>query len=311
MVQASPLKPKMIAIVGPTAVGKSTLACTLTGQLNGAVINFDSQQVYRQLNIGTGKLPLNERNPNHYLLDLLDLDETMSAGDFAERAKKQIEPLLQEKILPILVGGTGLYLKSILYGLDNLPKRNSIIRNKLNTIIKSKGLNNLYAQLKQVDPSLAKKIQLNDQARIIRFLEIYELTQKPPSHLLKQQQISPYDCFILGLNLPRPELHHAIAERIEAMLQAGWQNEVEGLMQQGYDFEKLSATAIGYCELQKVIQNKISLNDAKQAILIQTRQYAKRQITWFKKEKINLWINPNSEAEIAQAIEQIKTFLIK
>ena len=245
MVQKSPLKPKMIAIVGPTAVGKSALARTLAGQLHGAVINFDSQQVYRQLNIGTGKLPLNERNPKHYLLDLLNLDETMSAGHFAERAQNQIESLLKQKTLPILVGGTGLYLKSILYGLDHLPKRNSIIRGKLNSIIESKGLSKLYIQLKQVDPVLAKNIQPNDQARIVRFLEIYELTQKPPSHLMKQQQISPYDCFILGLNLPRPELHQAIAERIEAMLQAGWLNEVEGLMQQGHDFEKLSAHCRG------------------------------------------------------------------
>ncbi len=302
--------PKIIAVCGPTGVGKTKISIEIAKTFDGEIINFDSQQVYKELVIGTAK-PLKEERQNipHYLFDEISLFEEMNAGKFVDLADKYVQEISERGKLPILVGGTGLYLRAFEYGLFKVSSNPH-----LRKILKERALrdpDSLYQELKKLDPEYADKIHPHDLVRIIRALEVIYSTGRSFSELQRETpffQKKRYPLLKIGLFLPRKELYDKINERVLKMVEAGWLNEVKGLYEKyGAEiFEKIKA--IGYKELFKVIKGEISLDEAIKIIQRETRHYAKRQLTWFKKERDIEWFKPD---EIHHILKRVEIFLKK
>ncbi len=275
---------KLIAVIGPTASGKSDYAQKLALQNNGEIINCDSQQFYRDLDIGTGKVLPQDQKVRHWLMDLCEPGGWMSAGEFARQADQAIQQISQNKKVPIVVGGTGLYLRALLEGLDPLPQRDEVLRAKLEQEIKEQGAQTLYQRLQKIDPVSASKISANDHSRLIRYLEIHALSKELPSKqmTLNQNKSLRYDVKIYCLCPERAQLREKIAKRVEQMLQAGWLQEVESLLKKYPTFLEWKKKPIGYQELLEVMQKKQELSEAKAKIIVLTQRYAKRQQTFFR-----------------------------
>ncbi len=300
MVQTSFVNIPLIIIAGPTASGKSDLAIKLAEQYFGEIINADSQQVYQGLTIGTGKIDWQHQQIPHHLFDILTPNQVMNAGHYAKLADEIILKIHQQKKIPFLVGGTGLYLKSLLFGLDQLPPRNEAIRSELNEKIANEGLAALYEQFKRIDPSLANKINGNDSVRIIRNMEIYLQTGCAPSTLFTDAKKARYPHLFFVLNPDRERLHQNIAKRVAQMLEQGWIEEVQQLLTQGYAITSIASRAIGYQEVYEYINGKLSKKDCLEKIITQTRQYARRQIIWFRKQVNVIWVDPYNSKMLEQ-----------
>jgi tRNA dimethylallyltransferase len=287
---------KLLAVVGPTAAGKSDLAIDIAEKLNGEIISCDSMQIYKGLDIGSGKLKLEDRKGIlHHMLDIVDIGENYSVAQFAGTAKQLIEEINSRGKLPILAGGTGLYYQAVVdnYEFFSLEKRKDI-RRKWEKIISDKGLNDVYAELLKIDPGYASKISANDKKRIVRALEVYELTGKPFSEQQKKTALN-YDLRVIGLNVERQELYGRINRRVDRMLERGLLDEVLFLMEQGYGFENNAMHALGYKQMLYYYKGLSSYEETVAAIKKETRNYAKRQLTWFKKDKRIQWVNVDSE----------------
>jgi tRNA dimethylallyltransferase len=296
---------KILAIVGPTASGKSELAIFLAENLGGEIINFDSIQFYKKLNIGTAKpSPEEMKKVPHHLYDLLELEEEFNAGKFVEIADKVIEEVSSRKRLPILAGGTGLYLRALEYGLFSVEVPEEI-RNSLRKEAE-KNLKKLYEKLKELDPEYAKKISPKDKVRITRALEVIYATSKPFSEFHKENPFfkrKRYDILKIGLKLERKELYRKINQRVLKMIEAGWVKEVEELLKQGYSPGLKPFKAIGYRYITAYLQKKLPLEKAIKLIQRDTRRYAKRQLTWFKKEKDVHWFSPEEKEKILSFVK--------
>ncbi len=296
---------KILAIVGPTGVGKSDLGVYLAERLSGEIINFDSIQFYKELNIGTAKPDEEERKKvPHHLYDLLELDQEFNAAEFIKIADKVIKEIWKRKKLPILVGGTGLYLRALEYGLFPLeiPKE---IREKIRKRAEE-NLETLYEELKKLDPEYAKKISPRDKVRITRALEVIYTTSKPFSAFHKENPFfknKRYNILKIGLNLPRKKLYEKINQRVIKMIEKGWIEEVKNLLNKGYSPDLRPFKAIGYKYIIQYIKGNLSLEKAIYLIQRDTRHYAKRQLTWFKKEKDIHWFNPEQKEEILEFVK--------
>lgn len=285
----------LIIILGPTGVGKSSTSIKLAKKLEGEIINCDSRQIYKGFNIGTDKLPLDKReNIPHHLLDMVNPDTQFTAADFAKLALKAIDLIQKKKKLPIIVGGTGLYLKALLEGLFPGPARDSSLRQKLEKQAKEKGLESLRRKLKEIDPEYSQKIGQNDKMRIIRALEVFYLTQKPLSEHFKNTKsfVGDFNIIKIGLKLNRKELYRRIEERVDKMFKRGIINEVEGLLEKGVDEKSPPFRALGYKYVLKFLRKKITLEECIFLFKRDTRHYAKRQIIWFRKMKEIQWFSP-------------------
>lgn len=297
---------KIVAIVGPTGVGKSEVAVFLGERLNGEIINFDSLQFYKELNIGTAKPEEEERKRvPHHLYDLLELDEEFNAAKFVELADNLIREIWERNKIPILVGGTGLYLRALEYGLFpiEIPKE---IREGLRKSAE-KDLANLYETLKKLDPEYAQKISPRDKVRITRALEVIYASGKPFSEFHKENPFfkrKRYDIIKIGLNLPRKELYKKINLRVVKMIEKGWVEEVKNLLEKGYSPDLKPFKAIGYKYIIQYLQGKISLERAIELIQRDTRRYAKRQLTWFKKEPDIYWFSPEEKEKILDFLKE-------
>ncbi|PMP97245.1 MAG: tRNA (adenosine(37)-N6)-dimethylallyltransferase MiaA [Thermodesulfobacterium geofontis] len=291
---------KVIAIVGPTGVGKSEVAIFLGERLKGEIINFDSLQFYKELNIGTAKPEEEERKRvPHHLYDLLELDEEFNAAKFVELADNLIKEIWERGKIPILVGGTGLYLRALEYGLFpiKIPKE---LREKIRKSAE-RDLTGLYEELKKLDPEYAQKISPRDKVRITRALEVIYTSGKPFSEFHKKNPFSGkkrYDIIKIGLNLPRNELYQKINFRVLKMIEKGWIEEVKKLLEKGYSPDLKPFKAIGYKYIIEYLQGKIPLKRAIELIQRDTRRYAKRQLTWFKKEPDIYWFSPEEKENI-------------
>ncbi|WP_038057384.1 tRNA (adenosine(37)-N6)-dimethylallyltransferase MiaA [Thermodesulfobacterium hydrogeniphilum] len=301
-------KEKILAIVGPTGVGKSELAIYLAENLKGEIINFDSIQFYKELNIGTAK-PSKEdmEKVPHHLYDFLDLEEEFNAAKFIEIADKTIDEVLEKEHLPILVGGTGLYLRALEYGLFpvEIPEN---IREKVRKEAE-KDLNKLYAELKNFDPEYAAKISPKDKVRITRALEVIYTTSKPFSQFHKEHPFfgeKRYNILKIGLNVSRKKLYERINQRVLRMIEAGWIEEVKNLLEKGYPPELKPFKAIGYKYIVQHLKGELSLEKAIELIQRDTRRYAKRQLTWFKKEPDIYWFRPEEKEKV---LEFVKNYL--
>ena len=299
-------KGPIVAICGPTGVGKSDLAIYLAKELNGEIINFDSVQFYKDLNIGSAKPGEEERKlVRHHLFDILSPDEEFNAVKFVELADQVIEELWERKVLPIMVGGTGLYLRAFEYGIFEVK-----VKDGLREELKKKAeysLKELYEELKKLDPEYAKKISPNDRVRIVRALEVIYSTGKKFSDFHKENPFfkkKRREIIKVGLILPREELYKRINQRVLRMIEKGWVEEVKALLEKGYPPDSKAFKAIGYKNLVDYLLNKISLEKAIKLIQRDTRRYAKRQITWFKKEPDITWFFPEEKEKVLKFVKE-------
>jgi tRNA dimethylallyltransferase len=300
---------KVVIILGPTAVGKSELALEVAAAANGAIVNADSQQVYRYLDIGTGKPSLLDRQRvEHFLIDVVDPDEEFNAALFHRLASQSIEQISANHKQAIVCGGTGLYLKALTHGLFEGPGRFGEIRRNLEQRIKTEGLGALFLGLTQIDPAAAASIHPSDRQRIVRALEVYQATGKPLSGWWNEHGFREryFDLLKIGLNRPREDLYDIINRRCERMIEDGLLDEVRGLVARGYSLELKPLRSIGYRQMSAVIEGSYNLEAALKDMQQQTRHLAKRQLTWFRRDPEIVWFAPEQKGQI---IDAVKTFL--
>jgi tRNA dimethylallyltransferase len=280
--------PPLLAIVGPTASGKSALGIFLAKKFSGEVVACDSTQLYRGFDIGTAKPNSAERaSVPHHLLDILDPSEESTAGGYRERARKVLDDLRARSRLPIFTVGTGLYLRALLEGLAELPLRSEELRERLRTSAVVHGPVHLHAMLARLDAQAAKQISPADEQKLIRAIEICLLARKPLTeiHRAGRTPLTGWRIFKIGLQPGREALYERIHQRTAAMLRAGWLDEVSHLLASGLPENAKPFNFIGYRELRSHLRGEIALDAACAAIEQGTRQYAKRQLTWFRREK--------------------------
>lgn len=275
---------KVIVVIGPTSVGKTKMGVALAKKLNGEVISGDSMQVYRQMDIGTAKVTIEEmEGVTHHCIDILDPKDQYSVHDFQQTVRKQITEITNRGHVPIIVGGTGLYIKAALYDYTFSEMENN--HDEINKKYKDYTNEQLYAHLKQIDEESAKILHFNNRRRILRAIEIYEQTGQKKSEMINEQEhICLYDAYFVGLTLPRELLYERINLRVDLMMKNGLQGEMESLIKQGLTRENQSMKAIGYKEWFDYFEGKCDLNEVSENIKKHSRQYAKRQYTWFKNQ---------------------------
>ncbi len=302
----------LVVILGPTASGKSTLGVWLAERLSGEVVACDSTQLYRGFDIGTAKTAVKERRGiPHHLIDVLDGNEEATAGGYRERAIVVLEDLRARNKLPVLTVGTGLYLRALLEGLADVPQRYEELRERLRTHATEHGAGYLHQVLVRLDPESAKKIAPADEQKLIRAIEVCLLAKKPLSELHRagRKPLEGWRLVKIGLMPERDDLYRRIHARSESMLQRGWIDEVRDLLDRGLPESAKAFGFIGYRELRSVLNAEMKLDDAKEAIQQATRRYAKRQITWFRKEPGVEWLAGfGDESRIQnEALEKIRT----
>jgi tRNA dimethylallyltransferase len=283
----------LLVIVGPTASGKSTLAVWLAEQLGGEVIACDSTQLYRGFDIGTAKPSTEERRGvPHHLLDVLDGSEESTAGGYRERAILALNDLRERKKIPILTVGTGLYLRALLEGLADVPQRSEELRARLWAGAEEHPAGYLHRVLRRLDKESAEKIAAADEQKLIRAIEVCLLTKKPLSevHRSGRKPLQGWRAVKLGLMPAREALYKRVHARTDTMLAQGWLDEVRGLMGSGVPETAKAFDFIGYRELRKVLRGEMPLEEARVTIQQATRRYAKRQMTWFRREKGVRWL---------------------
>ena len=291
-----PRKPKIVVIVGPTASGKSDLAIKIAGKFNSEIISADSRQIYRGMDIGTAKPAKTEiRKIPHHLIDIKNPDENYTVAQYKKDCLKAIKMVLAKNKIPVLVGGTGLYIKTIADNLE-IPevKPDFQLREKLEKELKSKGLDYLYQKLIELDPEAAYIIDSKNPRRIVRALEITLKTEKPFSQQRKSGK-KLFNCLKIGISLPKEKLREKINKRADKILKNGLIKEVKNLIKK-YPFDIPAFDAIGYREIINYLQGKVSLDETTALIKKNTWRYAKRQITWFKKDKKIIWIDNPQKA---------------
>ncbi|WP_166972605.1 tRNA (adenosine(37)-N6)-dimethylallyltransferase MiaA [Brevibacterium atlanticum] len=294
----------IITVVGATATGKSDLALDLAGHLGGEIINTDSMQFYRGMDIGTAKLPVSERRGiPHHLIDFLDVTEEANVQDFQSRVRGAIAEVRDRGRRPILVGGSGLYVRAAVDHME-FPGTDADVRARLEAEVAVDRWG-MHQQLAALDPAAAEKITVNDQRRIARALEVIELTGRPFSAQLPDyQEIEP--TIHLGLSMDRPVLHQRIATRVEAMWEMGWVDEVRRLLEFGLAEGKTAARAIGYAQIRRYLDGDLTAAEAKEETTVRTRQFARRQDTWFRRDPRIHWIDGtavDAEANLVAALE--------
>lgn len=303
---------KIIIICGPTAVGKTGLGIELAQKFNGEIVCADSQQVYRGMDIGTAKhvgdmlrrCVSPEDIIKHHLVDICGPDEHFDVSTFKEAADWAIIDITGRGKIPFVVGGTGMYIKILCFGLCEAPPQDEDIRKTLNDRIKKEGMESLYDELKNNDPVVAEKLHQNDKTRIIRALEVMQITGESISkfqskHIFKDKK---YDYLKIGLNIDRDILYKKINERVDDMIKNGWLDEVQGLLKK-YPRDAQAFKAVGYEELALYLDGKLGMDEAIERIKTRTRQFAKRQLTWFKADKEINWFEPKDVLQIERVVQ--------
>ena len=294
------MKPKLVVILGPTGVGKSEIAVDVALAVGGEVVNADSQLVYRRMNIGTAKpSEAARRGVPHHLIDVVDPDEDFNAARYRDQAVQAIEDIRARGKNPIVCGGSGLYLRALLYGIFVGPAKDAGIRQRLEAESQARGLNVLHERLQRLDPAAAARIHPNDRHRIVRALEVFEATGKPISdwqnaHGFKE---SVFCVLKVGLNRERSALYRLIDRRTDEMIAAGLVAEVEGLAASGYSLDLPALQSIGYRQIGLHLRGELTLEQAVALIKRDSHHLAKRQLTWFRADKEVRWFDAEKDGE--------------
>ncbi|MCF8075425.1 MAG: tRNA (adenosine(37)-N6)-dimethylallyltransferase MiaA [Desulfotignum sp.] len=300
---------KIITICGPTGIGKTGFAIFLAKAVNGEIIGADSMQIYKYMDIGTAKPDASElAQANHHLVDFLDPARDFDAGQYAQLADRAVDTIVQKNRTPIVAGGTGLYIRSLLYGLFRSQPVCQDTLAELTQTLEKKGSPYLHHQLESCDPMAAQRIHPHDGFRIIRALEVFQTTGIPISESQTQQSFTHprYRSLTLGLYMDRHDLYHRIEQRVDRMMAQGFLSEVRNLVNNGYHLNLKSMQSIGYRHMGKVINHELDIETAVSLLKRDTRRYAKRQFTWFKKEPGIVWIAPSQKN---RAVALVKDFL--
>lgn len=306
------MKKPLVILTGPTAVGKTKASIGLAKAIGGEIISADSMQVYKQMNIGSAKIKPSEMDGiPHYLVDILEPDEEFHVVLFQQMAKQAIQKIYEKGKIPILVGGTGFYIQAVLYDIDfSANEKDTSYREKLEKLAQTKGAEYLHDRLREVDEKSAQDIHANNVKRVIRALEYFHQTgEKISEHNEEQRKkVSPYNFSYFVLNDERAHLYERINLRVDQMINEGLVREVQSLKEKGYTRDMVSMQGLGYKEMLDYLDNKCSLEEAVEIIKRDTRHFAKRQITWFKRESDVTWIDKKeydyNEERILKAILQ-------
>jgi tRNA dimethylallyltransferase len=299
----------VVAIVGPTASGKSDLALDLAQRFSGEIVNYDSVQIFRYLNIGSAKPKTEERQRvPHHMIDIREPSEVFTAGDYQREARRILEEIRNRRKLPILVGGTGLYLRALTQGLFNGPARSVYWRNRLEMLAERKGRAYLHRVLERLDPGAAARIAERDKPKVIRALEVRLETGRALSDHLAESPREPlvgFQVHFIGLNPARDELYRRIDERVCRMFEAGLAEEVRQLLATGIPSSAKPFEAIGYRHVIAYLDSSIPKDDTIRIIQRDTRRYAKRQMTWFRKQSDVCWFDgPGDSEKIKEKVHQ-------
>ena len=301
------MEPKVIVIVGPTCSGKTKLSLLLAEKLKTEIISADSRQIYKYLNIGTEKPTYIElQNIKHYFIDVLEPDEIYNSNRFENDALKVIENLTAQNKLPVVAGGSGLYLKALIDGIFNSVDTDDEYREKLLQTKKESGIESLYAELQKVDPESASAMLPQNWKRVIRALEVHHLTGKTIGVLQKEYNRNSNIKFVqYGLRWKRETLYSNIEDRVDEMITSGLVEETKELLKKGYDKNLNSLNTVGYKEIISYLDNQISLNRAVELIKRNTRHFAKRQLTWFRADDRIVWFDLESQKDLEKIAEAI------
>lgn len=307
---------RLVVILGPTASGKSALGISLAEQLDGEILVCDSTQVYRHFDIGTGKVPFAEqRGIPHHLVDLVEPHEVFTAGEFRRRALDVLEDMRLRGKLPIVTAGTGLYLRALLEGLSDAPERSEELRERLRKKATLRGPEHLHRVLARLDKEAAAKISPRDSQKIIRAIEIRKLAGKPVGEIHRggRKALEGYNVIKIGLQPERGALYARINARVEAMMASGWMEEIRALVASGAPADAKAFQFIGYSDLRACVESgRSAREDAVRRIQQSTRQFSKRQVTWFRKEPEVIWLpgfgdHPAVVAEAIRALAGTRT----
>jgi tRNA dimethylallyltransferase len=308
------LKPPLIVLTGPTAVGKTALSIKLARALNGEIISADSMQVYRYMDIGSAKVtPEEMQGIRHYLIDELDPSAEFNVVRFKQMAKEALEEIYSRGKLPIVAGGTGFYIQALLKDVDFTETcEDPALREELENLAKERGAEYLHGLLERADPAAASSIHANNVKRVIRALEFNRLTGEQISrhNAEESRRESPYNYLYFVLTMDRNRLYERIERRVDAMMAAGLLEEVEMLKQMGCHRQMVSMQGLGYKELLSFLDGEYTLEEAVSVIKRDTRHFAKRQLTWFRREEDVIWIDkdqyPDEDAVLARMLEIIR-----
>ncbi|RHV08114.1 tRNA (adenosine(37)-N6)-dimethylallyltransferase MiaA [Firmicutes bacterium OM07-11] len=309
------MKKPLVILTGPTAVGKTKASIGLAKAIGGEVISADSMQVYKQMDIGSAKIkPSEMEGIPHYLLDILEPDEEFHVVLFQQMAKQAIQKIYEKGKIPIIVGGTGFYIQAVLYDIDfSENEKDTSYREELEKLAQTKGAEYLHDLLRKVDEKSAQDIHANNVKRVIRALEYFHQTgEKISEHNEEQRKkVSPYNFSYFVLNDEREHLYERINLRVDQMINEGLVSEVQSLKEKGYTRDMVSMQGLGYKEMLDYLDNKCSLEEAVEIIKRDTRHFAKRQITWFKRESDVTWIDKkeydyNEERILKAMLQELK-----
>jgi tRNA dimethylallyltransferase len=291
------MKEKLVIILGPTACGKTALSLLVAQELQGEIISGDSMQVYRHMDIGTAKINKNEmQGIPHHLIDILEPDQPYSVADFQKMARELITEINNRGKLPIIVGGTGLYISSVIdsYLFTAESAQDIEFRKQQKEIYAEDGAGTLYSRLQFIDPQAAAKIHPNDSHRLIRALEVYQKTGRPISQLQKESQALPkpeYLLSVIGLTMDREKLYHRIEQRVDMMMKMGLKEEVSSLLAAGYDPDCQAMQGLGYRQIARLLLRQTDEKTAVSDLKRDTRHFAKRQFTWFRRDERIKWFD--------------------
>ncbi len=297
--------PPIVAVVGATAAGKSDLALDLAERLGGEVVNTDAMQLYRGMDIGTAKLPLVERRGiPHHLLDVLDVTEPSTVAEFQGLARACITELRQRGATPVLVGGSALYVRAVLDHFD-FPGTDDAVRQRLEVELAEVGPHDLHRRLAEVDPEAAARILPDNGRRVVRALEVVEITGRPFSASLPEQEYADPLTVQVGVDIDRPTLDARIERRVHAMFEAGLVEEVERLLAAGLTDGRTAARAIGYREVAAHLAGELTLQEARDRTVAATRRFARRQDSWFRKDSRIYWVRFDSDDRVDRALSAV------
>ena len=303
-------KPGIVVVAGPTASGKSAVAVELCRRIGGEVVSADSMQVYRGMDVGTAKATREEMGGvPHHMLDVADPDVSFSAAMYGEMAERDVEDILSRGLVPVVCGGTGLYIDALTRPMGFARPGDEVIRKRLTEEAEAPGgKERLHEKLMRIDPETAGRLSPNDIRRVVRGLEIYELTGKSQTELnrLDAEKEEKYNTFMFALEWPREVLYRRIDLRVDEMIRRGLVEEVRRLLDKGLSAGSTAMQALGYKEIAQYLSGEISLEEAADRVKMGSRHYAKRQISWFKRDKRTVWIPAEGKTagEIAGEIEK-------